>query len=326
MQPMNSKSSTNAAVKPGQYLSGTIGWCCCVLLLFVFSTLPVHAHFGASISGTVIDPSRAAIPGAAVTLSNAATQQMQTTTTNATGLYHFVELPPGHYSVAVTATGFKKNNLTDVVLAAETPRDVEVMLQPGGVTETVEVRGDEVPLLEVSDANIGTMIDSEQIQRLPNTKQPVSDLYSLEVQYQLPCNFVGTLGYTGSVGRHFARLVNQNFIFSQCYPATTNCGAATSLTPVNAAYFAQTDSNQSYNALNVNLTRHVASGLFFSAYYTYSKSLDQVSHGDAADSNANQTNPANNATEWGPSDYDVRQRITVTGVKKSRMCIPATAW
>jgi hypothetical protein len=137
---------------------------------------------------------------------------------------------------------------------------------------------------------------------LPNTRQPVSDLYSLELQYELPYNMVGTVGYTGSVGRHFARLVNQNFTHSQVN------------SPVYAAYFAQTDSNQSYNALNVNLTRHVTQGLFFSAYYTWSKSLDQVSNGDAADSEANQTNPANNASEWGPSDYDVHQRITVTGI------------
>jgi hypothetical protein len=137
---------------------------------------------------------------------------------------------------------------------------------------------------------------------LPNTRQPVSDLYSLEVQYQLPYNLVGTVGYTGSVGRHFARLVNQNFIHSQVN------------SPVYAAYFAQTDSNLSYNALNINLTRHLANGLNLSAYYSWSKSLDQVSNGDAANSNANQTNPADNASEWGPSDYDVRHRITVTGV------------
>jgi len=137
---------------------------------------------------------------------------------------------------------------------------------------------------------------------LPNTKQPVSDLYSLDMQYQLPYNFVGEAGYTGSIGRHFARLVNQNFTHSQVN------------SPVYAAYFAQTDSNQSYNALNVNLTRHVAQGLFFSAYYTWSKSLDNVSNGDAADSLANQTNPADNRSEWGPSDYDAHQRITVTGV------------
>jgi hypothetical protein len=136
---------------------------------------------------------------------------------------------------------------------------------------------------------------------LPNTKQPVSYLYSLEMQYELPYNMVGTVGYTGSVGRHYARLVNQNFTHSQVN------------SPVFAAYFAQTDSNQSYNAMNVNLTRHVTPDLFFSAYYTWSKSLDQMSNGDAADSLANQTNPADNGSEWGPSDYDARQRITITG-------------
>jgi hypothetical protein len=149
---------------------------------------------------------------------------------------------------------------------------------------------------------------------LPNTKQPVSYLYSLELQYELPQGLVATLGYTGSIGQNFARLVNQNFIYSQCYPAVANCSGTTAITPVYAAYFAQTDSHQSYNALNVNLTRHLSRGVYLSAYYTYSKSLDQVSNGDAADSSANQTNPANNNSEWGPSDYDVRHRITVTGV------------
>jgi hypothetical protein len=149
---------------------------------------------------------------------------------------------------------------------------------------------------------------------LPNTRQPVSDLYSLDLQYELPYSLLATVGYTGSVGRHFARLVNQNFIYSQCFPATANCGGTTAITPVNAAYFAQTDSNQSYNAMNVNLTRHLAHGLNLSAYYTWSKSLDQVSNGDGANANANQTNPANNTTEWGPADYDVRHHFTVTGV------------
>ncbi len=167
MQPINSKSLTQAAMKPGQTLSGAPGWCCGVLLLLVFSTLPLHAQFGSSLSGTVIDPTRAVIPNAAVTLTNAATQQTLATTTNGTGFYRFIELPPGHYSLVVTATGFKKNNVTDVALTAETPRDVEVTLQPGGATESVEVHGDDVPMLQVSDANIGATIDSEEIERLP---------------------------------------------------------------------------------------------------------------------------------------------------------------
>ncbi len=144
-------------------------------------------------------------------------------------------------------------------------------------------------------------------------KQPVSILYALGLQYQLPSNMVATIGYTGSVGYDFARLVNQNFIYSQCSPATVNCSGTTQLTPVYAAYFAQTDSHQSYNALNLGLTRRVTNGLNLAAYYTWSKSLDQVSNGDLADSNGNQTNPANNQSEWGPSDYDVRHRITLVG-------------
>lgn len=149
---------------------------------------------------------------------------------------------------------------------------------------------------------------------LPNTRQPVSDLYSLDVQYQLPYSLLASVGYTGSVGRHFARLVNQNFIYSQCYPATANCSGTTAITPASATYFAQTDSNQSFNALNASLTRHLSHGLNLSAYYTWSKSLDQVSNGDGANANANQTNPANNTSEWGPADYDVRHLFKATSV------------
>ena len=145
-------------------------------------------------------------------------------------------------------------------------------------------------------------------------KQPVSILYALGLQYQLSSNMVATVGYTGSIGSDFARLVNQNFTHSQCYPATVNCAGATQVTPVYAAYFAQTDSHQAYNALNLGLTRRVTKGLNLAAYYTWSKSLDQVSNGDLADANGNQTNPANNDSEWGPSDYDVRHHFTATGV------------
>ena len=135
-------------------------------LLLLLAPL-AQAQFGSSVSGTVLDSSRAAIPNASVTLINTATQQTQVTTSNATGFYRFSELAPGSYSVVVTATGFKKNNLTDVAIDAETPRTVDVILETGGASETVEVNGDQVSLLQTSDASIGTTIGSEEIQRLP---------------------------------------------------------------------------------------------------------------------------------------------------------------
>jgi hypothetical protein len=137
---------------------------------------------------------------------------------------------------------------------------------------------------------------------LPNTRPPVAALYSFEIEYQLPWNLTMTGGYAGSEGHHFARLVNQNFLYNNAN------------SPVYAAYFAQTDSDQNYNALNVQLRHTLRHGLAMSAVYTYSKGLDEVSNGDLADSNGNQTNPANNKSEWGPSDYDTRNRFVATAL------------
>ncbi|MGA3043829.1 MAG: TonB-dependent receptor, partial [Bryobacteraceae bacterium] len=137
---------------------------------------------------------------------------------------------------------------------------------------------------------------------LPRTRPPEVYLYSLETEYQMPWNFTATLGYAGSEGHRFARLVNQNFLYNNAN------------SPVYAAYFAQTDSNESYNALNTQLRRNMRNGVAMSFVYTYSKGLDQVSNGDLADSNANQTNPAKNSTEWGPADYDARHRIVATAL------------
>jgi hypothetical protein len=148
----------------------------------------------------------------------------------------------------------------------------------------------------------GTPSGVEVYGALPTTRPPVSALYSFEIEVQMPLNFTSTFGYSGSEGHHFARLVNQAFLFN------------TANSPVGNAYFAQTDSDQNYNALNLQLRHTLRHGLATSIVYTYSKALDQVSNGDLADSNGNQTDPANNKTEWGPSDYDTRHRFVATAL------------
>jgi len=111
-----------------------------------------------------------------------------------------------------------------------------------------------------------------------------------------------TIGYAGATGHHYPRLVDQNFLYNNAS------------SPVYAAYFAQTDSVQNYNSLNVQLRRPMRKNISYSFVYTYAKSMDQVSNGDYADGSANQTNPANNASEYGPSDYDIKHRIVATGL------------
>ena len=135
-----------------------------------------------------------------------------------------------------------------------------------------------------------------------NLKTPYSYIYSMEVQRELPWDMVATVGYQGSTGRRYSRLVNQNFLYSN-----TN-------SPFYAAYFAQDDSNEYYNGMNLHLSKRMRHGFQVDAIYTYSKSMDQVSNGDQADAAGNQTDPAHNNTELGPSDYDLRHRVTVSGL------------
>ena len=137
-------------------------------------------------------------------------------------------------------------------------------------------------------------------------KNPISYLYSLDTQTLLPGGLTATIGYSGSVGRHYARLVNQNFL----YPTSYTSGGVTTVTPAGSDFLAETDSGQSYNALNVRVQKRLSHGLQVDGTYTYSKALDNITNGDQSDGSANQTDPANNAAEYGPSDNDVRHRFT----------------
>ena len=152
----------------------------------------------------------------------------------------------------------------------------------------------------VNNLPVGTQI--EVYGAPPRVKTPYAYLYSLEVQTELRYNMVLTIGFQGSEAHHLPRLVDQNFLYS------------TVGSPFTAAYFAQTDSNSNYSGANVRISKTMRHGFLLDATYTYSKSLDQISNGAGADSLANQTNPAFNSTEWGPSDYDDRHRITASGL------------
>jgi hypothetical protein len=140
---------------------------------------------------------------------------------------------------------------------------------------------------------------------LKNLKIPSTDLYSLEIQGQFTSTMTATIGYQGASGRHEPRLVDQNFLYN-----STNA-------PAYATYFAQTDSVINYNSLNARLNGTARHGFSYAVVYRYSKAMDQISNGDGANSLGNQTNPANNASEYGPSDYDLKHLVTVTAIYQS---------
>jgi hypothetical protein len=146
-----------------------------------------------------------------------------------------------------------------------------------------------------------------------HTPQPMLYSYSLGVQRELPWDLVASVGYQGSTGHHFLRLVNQNFLYPTCYPYTlTGCAAGAANTPFYATYIPTTDGYSNYNGLNATLSKRFSHGYNISIAYTYSKSLDQLSN-EGPGAQSNQTDPADPQTEYGPSDFDVRHRFVASG-------------
>jgi len=142
-------------------------WLSAVALCVLVMAMPASPQDGrGSIIGRVLDPSGAVIPGAQVTVTNAETNVSTSTSTGPTGDYAALYLNPGNYGVTVTAKGFKKLERRGIELRIDDKLTLDLRLEPGGVTETVEVTG-ETPLLEAADSSHGTIIDNHRLRELP---------------------------------------------------------------------------------------------------------------------------------------------------------------
>src|ERR1700691_755461 len=116
-------------------------------VLLVFSLCSSAALFGqdmASITGTVTDPSGAAIRAAQVTLMSADRGISRTTATNGSGDYLFASLPIGAYDLTVSDAGFKKYDAKGIILRVAEKARVNVTLEGGATNTEVIVQGQEV--------------------------------------------------------------------------------------------------------------------------------------------------------------------------------------
>jgi hypothetical protein len=123
-------------------------------------------EFRGSITGRVLDNSGAAVASAAVTITNTATNVSSSTMTNESGDYTALYLIPGSYNVTVEATGFKKSTRQNIELRVGDKLQINLQLEVGNVSETVNVTSD-APLLETNSATAGQVIDRRRISELP---------------------------------------------------------------------------------------------------------------------------------------------------------------
>src|ERR1700692_561105 len=128
--------------------------------------------------GTITDPSGASIANAKVTVSSGSTGLNLSATTNASGNYVVKEVPPGTYKVEVEAPGFKKIENNGVTANAGTISRVDLKLQLGKASETVEVTG-EAAAVNTEDSKLATTVSAAQINNLPLNGRNVFDLMQM---------------------------------------------------------------------------------------------------------------------------------------------------
>ena len=147
-----------------------------VCLWALFSETSVYAQFEtAEVLGAVRDPSGASIAGASVTLINRDTGIRSTTVTDEVGNYDFFSVKVGQYSIEVEAGGFSKASVADVAADVNARQRVDVTLQLGQVSETVEVV-DAPQVLETDSSEHGQVISLTAVSELPLNGRNYADL------------------------------------------------------------------------------------------------------------------------------------------------------
>jgi hypothetical protein len=148
-----------------------------VLLLGGCFTARGQSTFG-SISGTVKDASGAAIAGAEVTLTSTATGAKETFTTDQNGLYTFLNVNPGEYSVDVDKTGFKRFKQASIDVQVQQTVRIDANLEVGAESQTVEVTA-QTPLIQTDNASLGQVIDERKTNETPLNGRNVFNLITL---------------------------------------------------------------------------------------------------------------------------------------------------
>lgn len=145
-------------------------WVNIFLALVLSLVVPPAAHaqgIDAVLSGTVTDPSGAAVPGVRVSAENVRTGVVFTTTSNEAGVYLFAALPPGVYRITAEHTGFRRFVYNEVVLEVGARLSLNIPLELGTTAETVEVTAQAETALGYVTSSVGGMVAGRMVTDLP---------------------------------------------------------------------------------------------------------------------------------------------------------------
>ncbi|HTC94204.1 MAG TPA: TonB-dependent receptor [Terriglobales bacterium] len=162
-----------------QYLQS---FCLFILFLGFLGSVPVYGQVDystATLKGTVMDPQGAVIPSVTVTATNSKTGISRSAQTGPQGRYQIPALPPGPYQINFEKQGFSKEVVKSVEITVGQTLVYDVHLKPG-TSETIEVSGDTVQLIQTEQTQQANTINFMQVESLPNINRNFTqDVYTL---------------------------------------------------------------------------------------------------------------------------------------------------
>src|SRR5262249_47494001 len=167
----------------------------------------------ASLQGTVVDKAQAVVVKADVTITNKETGATRTTKAGDAGEYRFDLLPAGIYTIKAVAAGFSAAEAKDVEVLIGRTATQNFTLNPGTVSETIEVTGT-APIVDQAKTDVSMNIAPEQVEELPINGRDIGSLAYLapgvkQVDSYDPTKMrISTFGVNGSSGRNVNVTVN----------------------------------------------------------------------------------------------------------------------
>jgi hypothetical protein len=159
-------------------LKKSIGILLGIAMACLLMSAPLMAQSNATINGIVRDPTGAILPGVSVTLTDKATQQIQTTVTSEIGSYVFPAVPPGQYALAFELPGFKKLLRENITANVRDIVKVDASLQIGTVSSEVTVN-EEAPLIQAETAALGRVVEQVLVTGVPLSSRNFTQILAL---------------------------------------------------------------------------------------------------------------------------------------------------
>ena len=151
-----------------------------ILLVTISSASVVRAQVaGATLSGTITDPSGAAIIGATVSITNKATGVIRQAATDSTGFYSAPNLLPGEYEVTVAASGFSSTKQSDLALTVGAEQVLNLALRIGEANQTIQVEG-LAPQVQLGSSTLSSELEGIPVRELPLNGRVWASLSTLQ--------------------------------------------------------------------------------------------------------------------------------------------------